>query len=404
MKGRRRAVLERRRSAEGRPRALPPGFPSMVALAGLLILGTVWVLWPRVTIVVSPRVVAARQKAVIRASTLVGEADIESGEVPAQVVEGTLEASVTVPTSGSCSTGVTRARGSVLFINEGSGPVAVPAGAALETPGKTRFVTLAAVVVPASRMKSFMNQAVGMEAGMAEVGVEACEPGTTGNVAAGRISVIADRRLSRLKVTNPEPLGGGEDKISPVVAEADFEVARKRLEAEAFKAASRALFDRATGDRFVLAETLIVEEIDPVYSHGPFSHSSELRASCRVDARALAVSRADISKVASGQFMLALEGGDRVTSREVGVEIVQVKRADEASAVIEATACATIARDIEPVLLSRALAGASAGEAKAILAAAPGVKSFSIGADGAEPETLPRFWRWIRVMVEPCEE
>ncbi|MEW6228722.1 MAG: baseplate J/gp47 family protein [Bacillota bacterium] len=404
VKGRKRIVVGRREPQRGGHGAFPPGFTSMTALAAFLILGTFYTLWPRVTVVVSPRVSAVRTKALIHASTSTDKVDVEGGRIPAQVVEDVFEASATVPTSGSVSVGVTKARGSVVFINEGSKATTVPGGTLLATPGGARFVTLASVVVPASRVKYFMKQAVGIDAGMAEVNVEAEEPGARGNVAAGRITVMVEKRISGLKVMNPEPFSGGQDKITPVVAESDFEVARKRLKAEALKASSRVLLEKALGDGFVPKETIVVDQEEPVFNEAPLAPASELRASCRVHARALAISDADVSKVASGQFALALAGGARVISPEVKVEVVESKKVDADNAVIEALASGVVVTHIEPTALSRALAGKALGEARSILAAAPEISSFSISPEKGDAETLPRFWRWIRVVVAPCEE
>lgn len=403
VKGRKRIVLGRREPQRREHGAFPPGFTAMAALAAFLILGTFYILWPRVTVVVSPRVSSVRTKALIHASTSTDKVDVEGGRIPAQVVEDVFEVSVTVPTSGSVSVGITKARGSVVFINEGSKSTTVPGGTLLATPGGARFVTLASVVVPASRVKYFMNQAVGVDAGMAEVNVEAEEPGARGNVAAGRIMVVVEKRISGLKVINPEPLSGGQDKITPVVAESDFEVARKRLKAEALKASSGALLEKALGDRFVPKETIIVDQEEPVFNEAPLAPASELRASCRVHARALAISSADVSKVASGQFVLVLAGGARVISPEVKVEVVESKKVDADNAVVEALASGTVVTHIEPTALSRTLAGKALGEARSILTAAPEISSFSISPEKGDAETLPRFWRWIRVVVAPCE-
>lgn len=404
VKGRKRIVVGRRGPQRGGHGAFPPGFTFMMALAAFLILGTFYTLWPRVTVVVSPRVSVVRTRALIQASTSMDKVDVEGGRIPAKVVEDVSEVSVTVPTSGSVSVGITKARGSVVFINEGSKAITVPGGTMLATPGGARFVTLASVVVPASGVKYFMNQAVGIDAGMAEVNVEAEEPGARGNVAAGRVTVMAGKRISGLKATNPEPLSGGQDKITPVVAEADFELARKRLKAEALNASSRVLSEKGLGDRFVPKETIVVDQEEPVFNEAPLAPASELRASCRVHARALAVSHADVSKVASGQFALALVGGARVISPEVKVEIIESRKADADSAVIEALAGGTVATRIVPTELSRTLAGKALGEARSILAGASEIDSFSISPEKGDAETLPRFWRWIRVVVAPCEE
>lgn len=403
MKAARRIVVRKRTTEPGRRRAVSRLFPAMMAVAAFLMSGTLYALWPRVTVVVSPRASPVRTRAAVLASTAVDVADVDGGRIPAQALKEVIEASVVVPTSGSVSTGITKARGNVVFINEGSRAVTLPAGTLLATPGGARFAILERLVVPASRVRYFMNQAVGIDAGMVETGVEAEEPGSRGNVAAGRITVLVGKQIRGLRLTNPEPLSGGQDKITPVVAEADFEEARARLKSEAYEASSRALLGKAVGDWFVVKETISVDQEEPVFSRAPMAPASELRASCRVHARALAVRNGDMSKVASGQFLLALAGGAQVTSPEVEVEVVESRRADDESAVIEALASATVVPRIKPAGLAMALAGRAVSEARSMLAAATDIATFSLSPQMGDAQVLPRVWWWIRVVVAPLE-
>ena len=376
------------------------GLAAMMGPPALLIFATLYALWPRATVVVSPAVSGARHKVVIEASTAAAGVDVEGGLVPARAMEDAFTVSVTVPVSGSVRSGATRARGAVVFINEGSEPVSVPKGTVVATAGGVRFRTLTGVVVPASTVKHFTNVAVDADPGTAKVDVEAEEPGTNGNVAAGRITVVVGAARGGLKAVNPEPLTGGEDKITPAVSPVDLVTARQRLAAEAARVAARRLAEKSPANLRVLGETIAVQQEEPVFSQAPLTPSAELRASCQASASVLAVKEADLLKAARGRFLLEL-GADaaRVVSPEVEVEIWRARRMDAETAAVEMVASARVAACVEPDELARELAGKSVQEAKALLAARPGVSGFSIYPDEGDERRLPRFPRWIRVVV-----
>lgn len=373
----------------------------MVGVPALLIFATLYALWPRATVVVSPVVTEVRHRVVVQATTAADAVDVEGGKVPARAVVDSFTVSVTVPVSGSVRSGAARARGTVVFINEGSKPVTVREGTVVATAAGGEFRTLSAVVVPASTVKSFVGMAVDADPGTANVEVEADEPGTHGNVAAGRITVVMGGSSSAsLKVTNPEPTSGGEDKITPAVSPVDLRTARKRLAAEASEVAARRLAEDLPRNHRLLAETIAIQQEEPVFDHGPHSPSAELRASCRASARALAVKEADVLKAARGRFLLGLaEDATLVTSTEADVKISKVERIDAESATIEAVASAGVAAPLDADMLARELAGKTVEEAKSLLGAARGVSAFSIYPDGDDARRLPRFARWIRVVV-----
>lgn len=380
------------------------GRAPVVGLAALSVLATLYLLWPRATVVVSAPVSEVRREVAIRASTAIARIDVEGARVPARAVEDSFTVSVTVPVSGLVRSGTAKARGAVVFINEAPRPVRVPKGTVVATAGGVRFRTLADVVVPASTIRHYMKVAVDADPGTAKANVEAEEPGTHGNVAAGRITVVVDRAFPGLKVMNPEPTSGGEDAVTPAVSALDLVTARKRLAAEAARTAAARLAEGAPAGLRVLGETIMMEEEEPVFSQAPLAPSTELRASCRARARALAVREADVWKVARGLFSLGLDGDKaRVVSPEVEVKIARVKRTDAETAVIEAVASALVAAGVDPDRLAMELAGKSVQEAKSLLAARHGESRFSIRPDGDGAGRLPRFPWWIRVVVRRPE-
>jgi len=96
---------------------------------------------------------------------------------------------------------------------------------------------------------------------------------------------------------------------------------------------------------------------------------------------------------------LGVGASAQVTSPEVKVEMSKVKMVSAESATIEAVAGARVAASIEPERPARDLAGRTVREAKSVPARAHGISRFSIHPDGGDAHRLPRFARWIRVVV-----
>ncbi|MCR4402201.1 MAG: baseplate J/gp47 family protein [Firmicutes bacterium] len=380
------------------------GFASVVGLTALSVFATLYMLWPRATVAISAPESEVRREFEIRASMAATEIDVEGACVPARVVQASFTVSATVPASGLVRSGATKARGVVVFINDAPRPVSVPRDTVVATAAGVRFRTLADIVVPASVVRHYMGVTVDADPGMAKTSVEAKEPGMHGNVAAGRITVVVDGAKPHLKVMNPEPTVGGEDAVTPAVSALDLMTARKRLAAEAAKTAVSRLVEGAPAGFRVLGETLVTELGEPVFSQAPLTPSTQLRASCRTHAKALAVREEDVLRVARGLFCLGLDDGKaRVVSPEVEVRLGKVKRVDDETAVIRAAARALVAEGVDVDKLAMELAGMSISEAESLLSERHGEAGFSIQPAGGVAGRLPRFPLWIRVVVRRPE-
>jgi hypothetical protein len=88
------------------------------------------------------------------------------------------------------------------------------------TAANVTFRTTQGKTIPASTFYPFLVNS-------AQLPIEAVEPGTAGNVARGEIRYVANRRL---RVSNDEPIAGGDEKQIPQVAAADYTAASVRLD------------------------------------------------------------------------------------------------------------------------------------------------------------------------------
>lgn len=375
--------------------------PAMTTgLAALLIFCVLYAFWPRATVVVSPEVSEVCRKVTVEASTAVTVVDVDGGRVPARAVKDSFTVSVKVPVSGSVRSGATKASGRVAFVNETDRAWSVPKGTMVATAGGVRFRTVEAAVVPPATVRHFMGLAVDADSGMTVVDVEAEEPGTSGNVAAGRITVVVAGAFPGLKVTNPEPTSGGEDKITPAVSPVDLATARRLIASEAAREAAARLAVKSPAGFSVVRDTIVVERQEPTFSAAPFTPSAELVASCRASASALAVKEAEVLKVARGKFLSeVVAGGGEVISSEVEMKITGAARKSSAAASIDVTAQARVSAKVDADKLARELAGKSVREAESLLATRQGVSGFSIYPQADGEARLPRFPSWIHVIV-----
>ncbi|MGH2466487.1 MAG: baseplate J/gp47 family protein [Candidatus Limnocylindrales bacterium] len=163
---------------------------------------------------VAMTVVADPSATAVDATTLV---------VPARTVTFQLSANDTFPATG-VKVHETKASGTVTFSSDNTAfTTSIPAGSVVSTAANVAFRTVSAVTVPRANFKKG-------QPGIASVGVEALKAGTQGNVQAGTITQIpAGYRTDLLSVNNADDTTGGTHKVTPIVAQADYDDAVKAL-------------------------------------------------------------------------------------------------------------------------------------------------------------------------------
>jgi hypothetical protein len=142
---------------------------------------------------------------------------------------GSIDATLSGSVTGTYSTGITAASGTVTFLNYSSDGVQVPKGSAVSA-GDQVFTTDKTIVVPATGF---------FFAGRRSVTVTAAKPGTPGNVAAHAIDHVVDRSLDDQlssgfpqigrRVDNQTATSGGTSKTGPQVTQKDVEALAARI-------------------------------------------------------------------------------------------------------------------------------------------------------------------------------
>ena len=145
-----------------------------------------------------------------------GPADDEGAILATKLTVTTVAVWGEFPATG-VRTSVTRASGAVQFFNRCPWELVVPAGTLVATRSGIKFVTQREATVPPTSAG---------RAGVAEVPVAAVEPGPTGNVRGGDITIpLVDPLALLASVSNPAPTqGGGRTETRFVTAE-DYDAA-----------------------------------------------------------------------------------------------------------------------------------------------------------------------------------
>jgi hypothetical protein len=212
-----------------------------------------------------------------------------SGGLPAYALSVVVEGSEQAASSGKVNIPDRQAAGEVIFNNLSEVEKEIPAGTVVLAPGDTllRFATIDDVTLPAG---------VGEQA---DTLVQALVPGLQGNVAAEAIQAIEGPLGLEILVTNPEPLKGGSDRISPAPSAEDYQELAKKLQSSLRDSALADLKAQLQpGQRLVDATLIVTEGISETREPAPGQPADFARLSYQVEYTAWYVLEEDLETVA----------------------------------------------------------------------------------------------------------
>lgn len=212
-----------------------------------------------------------------------------SGGLPAYALSVVVEGSEQAASSGKVNIPDRQAAGEVIFNNLSEVEKEIPAGTVVLAPGETllRFATIDDVTLPAG---------VGEQAG---IPVQALVPGLQGNVAAEAIQAVEGPLGLEILVTNPEPLKGGSDRISPAPSAEDYQELAKKLQSSLRDSALADLKAQLQpGQRLVDATLRVTEGISETREPAPGQPADFARLSYQVEYTAWYVLEEDLEAVA----------------------------------------------------------------------------------------------------------
>ena len=223
----------------------------LILVTAAAIYGLIFGIVPTATVTLVPATQPIHVEMQIVVSRNVEEVELQTGRIPAELIQAQVEDSGQVPTTGKRDAPDSLAIGSVVFINQLSQPVTVLTDTIVSTSLGTviRFRTTEAVE---------LAPAIGAT-GAAPI--EALEPGSSGNVGAQLVNKVDGPMSLQVRVTNQEPTTGGGFRQIGAVTAADKSNLRSLLLQQLQQRALAEIQKELADGEVILPETVQVDAI-----------------------------------------------------------------------------------------------------------------------------------------------
>jgi hypothetical protein len=215
-----------------------------------------------------------------------------SGSLPAHWTSILVEGRSTITSTGTMKVPVSPASGNVRFTNLTEKAVSVPPGTLISTLGSDPiwFTTVKEGNVPAGIGKT------------ASLPIQAVQPGTSGNLAAGKIQAISGPLGLQLSVTNLAPTRNGVDKPAPAPSADDRTRLYNQLLASLQKTALQELKIRHQDGGVdsgipITASLRLATIVDQTYTPEENTPANQLELNLRLEFEALEVTAQDLQNL-----------------------------------------------------------------------------------------------------------
>ena len=310
-----------------------------------------------------------------------------SGRTVRTVVQGTWSQ----PTTSRKDVPDQPAKGIVLFINQRSAPVTLPAGTVVSTGSgaPVRFRTTEEAQLPGQRGASVA------------VPIEAVDPGPQGNVGPYLINTVQGPIAPHVSVINELPTEGGTVRQAGVVTEADRERLRlallQRLESEAH----RAIQDQLEPNQLAARETLrLVRVFGEGYDRLLGEAAEQLTVTLRAEYEETAFSALDANHMALAGLEGAVPDGYRLLAEGLSFAVTAWETDEAGNLFVSLSAQGTACAELDRAAIRSLVLGRQVDEARQLLnetlpLAEPAVVRVSPG----WADALPRVGFRVRVDI-----
>lgn len=345
---------------------------------------------PAATITVYPPTERLAVNVPMTASLRVAETDPDAGLAPARYISVTHEIVGTRAASGRRLRPAEKAQGFLLASNNADEPATVPAGTYVQTgTGQAiRFATTEEVVLAART--PLVNV----------ISIEAVEPGEEGNVSANSINTIAGGLAFQLRVTNPEPTGGGASTWTSVVSQADKEGLRAHLLADARDRARQILAHEVTPHEWLPDASIDVSVQWTTTDFFNEEATDEFTMTMMVLVSGLAVDTRTLVEHVLVQIGRNTPPDGRLLPATLDIALQPDPDVAGAEIRFDVTAEAEYVRTADAARIRAQVAGKSLPEAAALLAAWSPMAEPRIQLQPGNRDVLPRLAQRIRVRTE----
>ncbi len=385
-------------SSEEMEHKFPGRFLSLVGIIAIFILGWIYFYYPVATIIVRPQAAAVRQDIQILASLKRENIDWENNILPLHKFEVTLTDDEEIDASGQNVIGKTRATGNVRFVNEKEEKVKIPAGTILLAKNGKKYRTISNVTIPGMKIDYLMDVQVGRKAGQIEAKVEALEKGSAGNIPIGNINKLA-QPLENIHVINPEPIRGGEDIVTTVVAVDDIDKLRNTLAEKIRTSLLNKIYIKLGGNFRLLTDEIEYSNVEYNFAHQVGDAAEVLKGSATIVAKGYLLRNNELDRLVTNIFEKNLKAGQKLLSG--GVIIKNLKLAEKSdelyNIIMESTGAVVPGINIDKI--TEELRGNNLKTAHRILGENEKISEYKITTRN-ESSTLPTISFAIKVIVE----
>jgi hypothetical protein len=344
----------------------------LVAVLLLLTGGLTYVFLPSATVSLTPAQGEVTGEAEIVADPLMTTVDVENRVIPATKLSVQVEDSGTIETSGSQNLGDDPATGSVVFINQTSNEVTIPAD--------TTVITSAGIPI---QFRTTQDAILAAGAGFqVEVPIEALptSAGAIGNVDSGVINTVVGPLSLQVTVRNLAPTTGGASGSERAVTADDKDrllaTVRQQLQARAYVE----MEPRLSATQFIILETVhIAEERNDwmTYSANVGDVTDTLSLTMRVVVEATAVDQQFGQQIVYAQMSSRVRQGEFGKAVEIRPESVTYERgavsnvdSNTGKVTFAMTGSGSVTSTIDTEAVRQELAGRSINDAIAQLVSA----------------------------------
>jgi hypothetical protein len=324
---------------------------SAAVLFMLGVLGGACYFVPSAEVVLEPPTFPARASATLRLNPVADETDLDLGVTPVSTIRRTIVTIVSSATTGSTDVGDIPATASLVFTNQGTADVLVPAGTRVTDDNGVAFLTDTNLTVPPAETLS--------------VGATAELPGIGGNLDADALRLL-DGFPETLTVSNPEAAVGGADREVRAIAGEDIDLVRD-IAAEVLVQAGRRELAASIEGGFVFPSTVsaaIFSEL-PLGAVGDPADAFLMEYTAVVTA--LYLPEADAVRLGEALLAAGLEPGEALLPGTTQVDVVSEGAFDGGQLTVEVVATGLRTTALDPAALREELTGVSPDEASAWL-------------------------------------
>jgi len=350
---------------------------------------------PKATITVKTDSVAVSSNVDLTLSPTATSVKVDAGVVPAKAEQAPKTLTQQVDATGQRNDG-TKASGSVTITNcAGDASVTIPAGSGFTAAGKT-FVSTKPVSVPAS---NFTSGGKCKNDGTASVDVVAQNAGADYNLGAQSYTIAA---VSGNVTAQGSSMSGGTDKITKVVAQADIDSAKQKIEAQDTAPVKQELQTALKSKGlFPIAATFSLGSPTPTSSSNVGDEATSVTVTEKITYTMQGAKRADLEKLITASVNKQIDPKkQKILDSGLDKAVFQPQNQAGSNTLVTMQTNSVAGSSLDTEALKKQVAGKKANDAKEIIKANPSITDVSVHYSPFWVSSIPKKTSKITIQIE----